>query len=205
MTWEAMGIIDPNEFLSGIRRCLNPFCEANSPLGGQNDAAVAILFRLIEGIPCVLFTRRSEGLRSHSGQVSFPGGNWESGDSSLLQTALRETEEEVGIKRVQIQILGSLDVEYTHREKPVYPFVGFISVVKDLRINPDEVDHVFWVPFPWLLESGNCLTRPYTRTDGNTDTEIFYLPWEGEVIWGFSAQILDQLKRRVNSQKRTGL
>lgn len=141
----------------------------------------------------VLFTRRTHTLKSHSGQVSFPGGRWENDDSSFEETALRETEEEIGLSRDQIKLIGRLSEVISHRGQRIIPFVGLIDYQAELIPNPDEVARIFWVDLAWLIDEVNSEIRNFTRRDGQSSQEIFYQPVDGEQIWGLSAHILSSL------------
>jgi 8-oxo-dGTP pyrophosphatase MutT (NUDIX family) len=103
----------------------------------------------------VLLTQRSAALNTHAGQVSFPGGRMEPGDADIATTALRETEEEVGIAQDGVSVIGYLEPMPTITGYAVTPVVGLIESGYELAIDTTEVEYVFEVPLPYLLEPGN--------------------------------------------------
>jgi len=129
----------------------------------------------------ILFTERSEEIDFHKGQVCFPGGTQEPTDGSLLQTALRETDEEISLKAEDVEILGELDDIITFTTNYVIsPFVAFIPHPYSLRINDREVKAVFSVPLSFLMDNTNF------RQD------FYAYKYEGHIIWGATARILRQ-------------
>lgn len=153
----------------------------------------AVLLPLFEheGRDHIVFIKRTETVREHKGQISFPGGSCEKEDGTLLDTALRESWEEIGLLSGDVTVLGELDDEVTTTSNfVVTPFVGMIPWPYDFVMNPDEVDDIFNVPIPSLLEEG-CL-QPDTETlNGKIVTSCKYL-YEGRVIWGATARILNR-------------
>jgi 8-oxo-dGTP pyrophosphatase MutT (NUDIX family) len=147
----------------------------------------------------ILFTRRHTGLAEHSGQVAFPGGRYEPDDENLLQTALREAREEIGLDPAQVRILGRLPDYITITNYRVSPFVGVIPWPYPMRIATDEVMRAFTIPLTWLADPANHEERqrdlppPYEPI-----TVIYFHPYDGEVLWGASARftlvLLNQLK-----------
>lgn len=143
----------------------------------------------------VLFTRRTAHLRAHSGQISFPGGRAEPGDADVESTALRETHEEIGLARTQIELCGRLPEYHTRTGYRVTPVVGILR--PPFRIVPDahEVDEVFEVPLSFLLDPVNH--QRHTREfEGRTIT-YFAMPWSGYYIWGATAGMLVNLYRQL--------
>ena len=135
----------------------------------------------------VVFTERSDEVNYHKGQVCFPGGTQEPSDVSLLQTALRESEEEVGLKAKNVEILGELDDCITLTSNYVIsPFVALISLPESLRANGKEVKGTFSVPLSFLLDEANYKQDSYA--------------YEGHIIWGATARILRQLVGLLKSE-----
>ncbi len=136
----------------------------------------------------VLYTLRSEGLPSHKGQVAFPGGKRADADSSLAETALREAEEEVGIKPADVEIIGSLDEVYTLSAKfHVTPYVGIMPAGRRLRANPAEVSDIFSVTVEDLLDSSRHRTGK--RSWGGNDYEVPMIRAGRHEIWGVTHSI----------------
>lgn len=144
--------------------------------------------------PNLVFTRRRSDLRRHAGEISFPGGRVETGDVTLIETALRETEEEIGLPRERVSIAGALPPTSTFVTKyTIHPFVGLIAGAATWAVSPLEVDEVLELP---LLELGSSRrTIELTRHGFTFETEAFVI---GEnTIWGATARIVDELLRRV--------
>ncbi|MCJ7623812.1 MAG: CoA pyrophosphatase, partial [Anaerolineaceae bacterium] len=138
----------------------------------------------------LLFTRRTETVNNHKGQVSFPGGRVEPCDASLSAAALRETFEEIGVEAEKITILGSLNNIPTSRGFLITPFVGVLTYPFKLKISSKEVARVFTLPLDWLSEPINWEEREYILPNGERKGEIFYQPYDGETLWGVTARII---------------
>ncbi|OZG70118.1 CoA pyrophosphatase [Hahella sp. CCB-MM4] len=164
------------------------------------DAAVLVPVTR-EDEPQIILTRRSDQLKTHSGQVAFPGGMREDHDSDLLMTALRETEEEVGIRSSQVEVLGSLSQVISRYEIRVTPYVGLVDPEVRLVPDPAELDSVFKVPVSYFLNSRpDRLDHLTYRGHSRTVPCWFY---EGYEIWGMSAIILVDFYRVVFSKDLT--
>jgi 8-oxo-dGTP pyrophosphatase MutT (NUDIX family) len=139
----------------------------------------------------IIFIRRTETVKAHKGQISFPGGICEEEDKSLMDTALRESHEEIGLLPEHVEILGELDDEITTTSNYIVsPFVGVIQWPYHFTRNKDEVDAILNVPLAALLER-DCL-RPDTEIlDGKTVNSYAY-HYQGNVIWGATARILNK-------------
>ena len=135
----------------------------------------------------VLLTERSEEVDFHKGQVCFPGGTREPSDSSLLQTALRETEEEIGVKAKDVEILGEFDDNLTLTSNYVIsPFVAFIPYPYPLKADGREIREIFSVPLSFLMDEANFKQDSYE--------------YEGHIIWGATARILRQFIDLLKSE-----
>jgi 8-oxo-dGTP pyrophosphatase MutT (NUDIX family) len=158
---------------------------------GPDLKASAVLVPLFysEGQYHILFTERSEEVVFHKGQVCFPGGTREPSDSSLLQTALRESQEEIGLEAKDIEILGELDDMLTLTSNYVIsPFVAFVPYTHSLKTNGREVRGVFSVPVSCLMDETNFKQDSYSYE------------YEGHIIWGATARILRQLISLLKSK-----
>ena len=146
----------------------------------------------------VLLTRRTEGLRHHPGQVSFPGGRLEPGDSSAADAALREAQEEIGLERRQVRMLGWLDPLATITGFRVLPLVAEIAPGFVARPDPGEVAEVFEVPLHGLLSPAS-LHRQSMRVGGRVRHVLSYdeAMSPGRRIWGATASILYNLRQRL--------
>lgn len=148
----------------------------------------------------VLFTQRTNHLKHHAGQISFPGGQMEASDKNLEETAMREAEEEVGLRREQITIIGSLPRVISSTSFLVTPFVGLISPPIKLQLDTSEVAETFSVPLAFLLNPNNHKKQLYTQNHQNS--EVYVIEYQNYKIWGMTAKILvDMSKELVNGER----
>jgi len=162
------------------------------------DASVLVPLACYQNELAILFTHRSEKLYRHRGQVSFPGGIRELQDCNLLDTALRETKEEIGIQPEQIRILGSLLPVTSTKNFRILPYVGFIESLNGLRPDGEEVARIFCVPYNWLSNNENIKLIDYIDQKGRRHKVWSYSEFEGETIWGITANILHTFVTLVN-------
>ena len=154
-------------------------------------AAVLILFTRQEGAWSIVFTRRTDQVEHHKGQVSFPGGACDAGEASPEQTALREAEEEIGLKRSDVRLLGRLNDVATITGYRVTPVVGVMPQDYLLTPAPQEVERIFTIPLTWLAEAQNREERSFTPGgEQRPFPVVVYHAYDGEVLWGASARIL---------------
>ena len=161
-------------------------------------APAAVLVPIVRRVePTILFTRRTEHLARHAGQVSFPGGRMHESDPSLLDTALRETHEETGIAAEQIAIAGFLGAYETRTGFVILPVVGLLAEGFTLSPNEFEVAAVFEVPLAFVLDRKNCEIHS-ARWRG--EMRSFYaFTYENHYIWGATAGILVDFRERLCS------
>ena len=163
--------------------------KAQSEWEGRPAAVLVPLYKENGGW-YVLFTRRTDSVEDHRGQVSFPGGLIETQDQSPEQAALREAEEEIGIRAEDVQILVTMASIPTITQFIISPIVGTIPWPYPLHLNPEEVAAVFGVPIEWLADPSNVEIRQWKPPISNATIPIHYFrPYEGEVIWGATARI----------------
>lgn len=194
--------------LARLRRAVHPV--ASPPEGpGWNlhelddlvDARALVPAAVLVGLvprtegPRVLLTRRVEGLRRHGGQVSFPGGRVDPGDCDLVDAALRETEEEVGIARGLIEPWGYLDPLATITGFRVVPVVAMIDPAYVAVPDPREVADVFEVDLHYLLEAGN--RGAHRLEHAGRAREVWEYRYEPQRIWGATASMLVNLAERL--------
>lgn len=162
------------------------------PPNPHRRAAVLVPIFISGGIPCVLLTKRTEDVEHHKGQISFPGGRHEAADPDLLATALRETQEEIGIPPGSVEIWGRLDeVETVISGFAITPFVGFLPSPVDARPNPAEIEAVVAAPLKFFMDPANLRTER-VRRDGQ-EYALTYYDYPPHVIWGATARILQGL------------
>jgi 8-oxo-dGTP pyrophosphatase MutT (NUDIX family) len=134
----------------------------------------------------LLFTRRTDRVESHKGQVSFPGGACDEGETTPEQTALREAAEEIGINSDNVKVLGRLTNMITISYFRVTPVVGVIKWPAVFRVGEHEVARVFTIPLSWLADPMN---RWEFERPGTTRTLIAFHPYDGELLWGATARM----------------
>jgi 8-oxo-dGTP pyrophosphatase MutT (NUDIX family) len=167
----------------------------------RRQAAVLLpLFKNTTDYRLVL-TKRTETVRHHKGQVSFPGGSFEPADGDLLTTALRESYEEVGIRPEHVSILGRLDDLSTFSTSfTISPFVGLIPYPYPFHPNPSEVAIVFDVPLSVLADP--TVGRRYIRAgDEGATIEDYEFHVNGHVIWGATARIIHHLLSIIRAEQ----
>ena len=139
----------------------------------------------------ILFTKRTETVRNHKGQISFPGGAYQEQDRTLVATALRECTEEIGLIADKVEVLGELDdIATTTSSYIISPFVVLIPCPYQFKIDREEVDEIIEVPISALMDRG-CLRKETEIIDSEAVTSYFY-HYQGKVIWGATAKILNQ-------------
>lgn len=177
--------------------------ELNPGLASPNAAPLrpaAVLVPLVEraaGLN-VLLTRRTEALRHHAGQISFPGGRFEPCDATPADCALRETEEEVGLGREHVSVAGELDPYVTGTGFRISPVVGFVRAGFTLAIDQREVAEAFEVPLSFVLDPAN-----HKRHSGHfrgQERHWWAMPYGDYYIWGATAGMLVNLYERVSGR-----
>ena len=144
----------------------------------------------------MLFTRRTEHLSSHAGQICFPGGRVHPDDETLIQTALREMEEEIGLAPEGVEIAGFLDCHETaNTGYVILPVVGFLSAELLLTVNPNEVAEVFEAPLAYILDPKNQARRSLERN--GVRREFFAIDYGNHTIWGATAAMIVNLSERL--------
>ncbi|MFO1185166.1 MAG: CoA pyrophosphatase [Bauldia sp.] len=165
---------------------------AKEPL---REAAVLVPLVLGESGASLLLTRRTSGLRHHSGQIAFPGGKIDPQDSSAAAAALREAEEEIGIEAAQVTVLGYLDAHLSVSRFRVIPVVGAVAAPLRLRVNPAEVEEAFEVPLAFLMNPAN---HRLANLERDAKTRHFYeMTFGTHRIWGVTAGIIRALAERI--------
>lgn len=166
---------------------------------GREPAGAAVLMPLVEreaGLS-LLLTRRADHLRDHAGQISFPGGRVEPEDDGPIATALRETQEEIGLSRQYIEILGQLPIYSTVTAFQVTPVVGLVAPGFTLALDEFEVAEAFEVPLAFLMNPAHH--RHHSFEFAGVARRFLSMPWQGAereyFIWGATAAMLRNLYR----------
>lgn len=176
----------------------------NEPLAGvaarlpapARPAAVLAPVVAREGGLSLLLTERASTLTEHSGQIAFPGGKIEAGELPL-DAALREAEEEIGLLRDRVEILGCLDPYQTSTGFRVFPIVGLTRPPLDLAVNCREVADVFETPLAFLMDAANH-QRHFREWQGRR-RQFYAMPYENRYIWGATAGMIRSLYERLYS------
>jgi 8-oxo-dGTP pyrophosphatase MutT (NUDIX family) len=155
----------------------------------QRMAAVLLPFVRRDAGWHLIYTQRPETMPNHPGQISFPGGKVEAAESAL-DAALRETDEEIGLGKHEIEIIGRLPSFDAAGHFRVTPFAGIVDPHAELQIDPHEVEEVFEVPLSFLMNPDNHIAKPVSF-EGQTMT-VYYMPYTGpdaveRNIWGMTA------------------
>lgn len=179
-------------------------------LGHENTRIYAVLLPLVkcQNELCVLFEKRALNMSAQPGEICFPGGGVERKDNNLLATALRETEEEIGATKDNLEIIAPLDVLVMPFNAIIYPFLGYINDCSRLKPNPDEVEKCLFIPLQELLKQEPLEKKMSMEPIMPADYPYHLIPngeeypfkkgtmshhffvWEQEVIWGLTASIL---------------
>jgi 8-oxo-dGTP pyrophosphatase MutT (NUDIX family) len=174
--------------LDSIRQFLKTF--QPQPCDDDNLIPAGVLVLLFEQNAelHVVLTQRTDEVERHKGQVSFPGGIMEEGDATILDTALRETEEEIGLSRTSIEVLGTLSDYPTSSGFRITPVVASLSSPHSFALNTSEVSEIFEVPLSFFLNIHNERVERYEYA--GTMTEFYFYQFRQYKIWGVTAGIL---------------
>ena len=177
--------------LARIRERL--LCE---PQAAPDDADAAVLIALTaERAPQIILTVRAAHMRSHPGEVAFPGGRRDAADRSLIETALRESHEEIGLDPRCVEILAAGRQRTSRFGVRVCPFVGVVPA--DVRLSPSaaELEEVFRVPLAYFLRRENL--RVQRIVDEGREVDLAWYPWRERQVWGMTAVMLVDLLNTV--------
>lgn len=164
---------------------------------GLRPAAVLILLVCLAQRWHLLYTRRTELVQNHKGQVSFPGGAVEPQDLNREQTALREANEEIGVEADDVEILGCLPEMQTVTGFTITPVVATLRWPVELRLSTAEVSRVFLVPLDWLADPSHHVEAQRSLADGQVHQVLHYHLFDGETIWGATARLTLNLTQAI--------
>lgn len=148
--------------------------------------------------PGIILTQRASTMRSHAGQVAFPGGRVDDDDTDEIAAALREAEEEIGLPRHMVDVIGSTDRFSSFTGFDIIPVLGVIPPDVPLILHADEVEDWFEVPLSYALNPANRMRRS-AQWQGET-REYYEILWEDRRIWGITAAILANLSKRLGHE-----
>lgn len=171
-----------------------PWARVKAAVGASVGVPAAVLVPIVArgGAMTVLFTRRTDGLARHAGQVSFPGGRAEAGDAAPVATALREAREEVGIAAASVAVVGRLEERPVGTGYRIVPVVGLLVDPPPFAADSREVAEIFEVPLPFVLDPANY-RRERMVVEG-VPRRFHALPYRRYFIWGATAAILVNLR-----------
>lgn len=162
---------------------------------GKTPVPASVMMAIVdrpEGLS-LLLTQRTDHLTDHGGQISLPGGRAEPSDASPIETALRETEEEIGLSPERIEVLGTLPDYITGSGYHITPVVGLVHPPFELHPDSFEVAEVFEVPLAFLMNGMNHQRRTVELPDGTGSRTFYSMPYDRHFIWGATAGMLRNL------------
>lgn len=189
-----------NEAIAGGQLMPPPYVGSDFTLNGAERPPAdlrpaAVLVPLVDRPPglTVLLTQRTADMPSHAGQIAFPGGRHDKRDHDLVATALRETEEEIGVGPDYVDVVGALDNYVTGSGYLITPIVGFVAPRFELKPDPREVADVFEVPLAFFLDPSNH--HIHSRTWQGRERRYYAMPYGERYVWGATAGMLKNLWR----------
>ena len=169
-------------------------------MNGNEHTRASVLIPVLDsekGIH-ILLTKRTEKVKYHKNEISFPGGMHEENDGDSLATAMRESKEEIGVKEQDVEILGRLDDMNTFTGFTITPYVGLIPFPYAFVLNPDEVSYLIYLPLAHLLASEPTMEAADLDGKPKKAPAIYY---EGERIWGATCKILLQFRKVIEDRQ----
>lgn len=163
------------------------------PIDHNRKAAVLVPLLKMDGEWHLLYIRRSADVQDHKGQVAFPGGAVEPQDEDAVAAAVRESQEEIGLKPENIRILGQMHGRNTITHYYITPVVAVISWPFQIQLQVREVSRVFTIPLKWLAISQHHTQREVIRPNGAREPVYFFDEYDGELLWGITAAITLEL------------
>ncbi len=168
-------------------------------LAHQRTRAAVLVGVVGRSEPTVILTQRTAHLRDHAGQISFPGGRMEADDPDPAATALRESQEEIGLTAASCRILGELNPYDTITGYRVFPIVAWVEPPVSFDPDPFEVEEVFEVPLTFIVDPANHRRDSYRR--GEVERRYWVLPYDDRYIWGATAAMLVNLARLLRDEE----
>ncbi|MGC8768773.1 NUDIX hydrolase [Calditerrivibrio sp.] len=183
-----------DDFLLKIQDCLKKYKRKPRNVNYEKYkkvASVIIPIVRLDDSYGILMTKRTNHLKNHSGEISFPGGSQDPEDRNLAETALRELKEEIGILEQHVKILGFLQNEFSVTYFTVKPYVAYIEDFNLCMLKPDpfEVEKVMFIPLNFFFDKKNQWKETWLRNDEKHIN--FFYNYEGNIIWGLSGRIIN--------------
>ncbi len=189
---------DFEEFKNTIRTNLSGREKRILDFPDYRKASVLILFMNKENSPHVLLTLRTDKVSTHTRQISFPGGSYDDTDRDFLDTALRETQEEMGIDPADIEVLGEFDEYISIMGFQVYAYVGAAEYPIQYDLSKDEIDEVLEVPFSLFYNEEYDKCEKITHE--GRDYDVYFYKYRENTIWGMTARMLTDFARKTCKQ-----
>ena len=159
-------------------------------------AAVLVPIVVRDDEPSVILTKRAPHMNKHAGQISFPGGRAEQEDATAVNTALRESQEEIGLDPALVEVVGTLSTYVTVTEYSVTPVVGLVEPTFDLKAEVSEVAEIFEVPLRFLMDQRNH--QKHSGFHNGIERFWYAMPYNDYYIWGATAGMIKDLSERAN-------
>ena len=175
------------DITSALPELINPIAIPDSTDTLKASAVLMVLHQTNQQWN-LLLTTRARHLKSHAGQISFPGGRFETDDQHLMETAIRETEEEIGVTRKHLQVFSQLNEQPTLTGYRIFPYIAFATNLPNLTIDAGEVDDAFSVPLHYLLDSRNQQSE--SAYYNNKNYNYYKIVWQDKMIWGATARMI---------------
>ena len=183
MNWE----IFMKGFEAELSKRLSEFTARRIDPNGKGEASVLMSLFNQGSEPAFLLTKRSQNVASYKGHISFPGGMRESSDSSLVDTALREANEEIGIRTSHIRVLGEFNDYLSNEGYVIHTVLGFLDDASRLEPHPDEVEYLLRIPVKFFNENP---PRTEVWERNGQSFEVYFYDYQGEVVWGLTARMI---------------
>lgn len=170
-----------------LSKRLSAFTARKIDPNGKAEASVLMSLFNNGSEPAFLLTKRSQNVAAYKGHISFPGGMRESSDNSLLETALREANEEIGINTSHIRVLGEFNDYLSNEGFVIHTVLGLLEDTSQLTLQADEVDYLLKVPVRFFRENPPR-TEVWERQ--GKSFEVYFYDYQGEVVWGLTARMI---------------
>lgn len=171
-----------------IRAQFSKYCRKEISDPALKRAGILLLLFEEQGILHFLLTKRTEDVEHHKGQISFPGGSVDHGDDDIIATALRETEEEIGLKKDLVQVFGLFDDHWVPSGFAITPVVAFLPALPPLCPNKEEVAEILKIPVSFFLDKNN--ERVEQRSRHGVSIDVYFYTYGSYEVWGATAAII---------------
>jgi 8-oxo-dGTP pyrophosphatase MutT (NUDIX family) len=191
--------MDVDGFIKEIREKISRYEITEDFPKLKKKSAVLIILKNQKELK-VIFTKRTNKVAYHKGEISFPGGLWEKGDKNLLDTALRETKEELGIPPEDLDVIGAISPIYTLVTNfSIYPYVAYLKKNYFFSISKDEIEKVIEVPLTYLLNPTEY--REDVWEYEGKKIPMYYFTYNKDIIWGATARILKKFLKTIKNEE----